>query len=309
MVNKNLALCIKDEAGNWLKQMRRTPLVREGASLLALYWTYSFVRWFVARDNPYEPFENAFRIVHLEQKLGVFIEPLVQSALVEHALGIVHFANWLYTLGYFPILLLAAVSLYRFDRRQFRIFKLTFLVGLGFALVCFSLFPLAPPRMLPEFGFLDTQQIYGSDLYNHQSVVSFYNPYAAMPSLHFGWALLVGMMAYAFDHRALKVLGVLYPFCMALVIVTTGHHYILDIAGGAVVVGLAYSLVQTLSHTRLVPLPVATGNYNASAYREKTAGNEPAFNNAPALHTGSRVPWKVSDTFYDELSIRGRVAR
>lgn len=308
MVDKNLALCIKDGAGKRLRQMGRTPLVREGASLLVLYWTYSFVRWFVARDNPYEPFENAFRLVHLEQKLGVFFEPIVQSALVEHALGVVHFANWFYTLGYFPILLLAGVLLYRFDRRRFRIFKLTFLLGLGFALICFSLFPLAPPRMLPEFGFVDTQQIYGSDLYNHKSVVSFYNPYAAMPSLHFGWALLVGMMAYAGDRRALKVLGVLYPFCMALVIVTTGHHYILDIAGGAVVVGLAYSLVQTLLRTRLIPVPVAAGGYDAGSYREKLAGNERAFYNAPASYASARIPRNVTDSFYDELSMRGRVA-
>jgi hypothetical protein len=230
----------------WLGRQSQKPVVREGALLLGLYWAYSLIRWFIARESPYEAFANAFKVVQLEKTLGIFFEPVIQSGLIEHALGVVHFANWFYTWGYFPILLLTAVLLYRFDQERFHTFKYTFLLGLGFALVCFSLFPLAPPRMLPEVGFVDTQQVYGANMYNQKSVVSFYNPYAAMPSLHFGWALLVGMVAFSFDRRALKALGVLYPAFMALVIVTTGHHYIVDIAGGAVVVGLAYSLVRLL---------------------------------------------------------------
>jgi len=231
----------------WLGKQTQKPVVREGVLLLGLYWAYSLIRWFIARESPYEAFNNAFKLVHLERQLGIFFEPVIQSRLIEQALGVVHFANWFYTWGYFPILLLTAVLLYRFDRARFYTYKYTFLLGLGFALVCFSLFPLAPPRMLPEVGFVDTQRVYGSNMYNQKSVVSFYNPYAAMPSLHFGWALLVGMVAFSFDRRALKALGLLYPAFMALVIVTTGHHYILDIVGGAVVVGLAYSLVGVLA--------------------------------------------------------------
>ena len=67
-----------------------------------------------------------------------------------------------------------------------------------------------------------------------------------MPSLHFGWALLVGIMAYTSRRRFLRILGVLYPCCMASVIVITGHHYILDIIGGGTVVSLAYTLVKVI---------------------------------------------------------------
>lgn len=241
----------KNRALGQLRTLARKPLLREAAPLLGLYWLYSLIRWLVAYDSPYEAFDNAFKVIRWEKQLGIFYEPMIQGGLVDHALGVVHFANWFYTFGYFPVLLLAGVLLYRFDRERFHAFKLTFLLGLGFALICFSLFPLAPPRMLPEVGFVDTQQVYGSDLYNHKSVVSLYNPYAAMPSLHFGWALLVGMVACTFDRRVLKAIGVLYPCCMALVIVTTGHHYILDIAGGGVVVGLAYSLVKVLLRAKV----------------------------------------------------------
>ena len=155
-------------------------------------------------------------------------------------------ANEFYTIGYIPVLIIFSVMLYRFEPDRFTIFKLTFLLGLGFALVCFSLFPLAPPRLLPGFGFVDTQQAFGSNLYNRKTVLSFYNPYAAMPSLHFAWALLVGIMAYGYEHRAFKIFGVLYPSGMAFVVVTTGDHFFLDIVGGVIVVSLSYTIVKAL---------------------------------------------------------------
>ena len=86
-----------------------------------------------------------------------------------------------------------------------------------------------------------------------------YNPYAAMPSLHFGWALLVGIMAFTFKPWIIKAIGLLYPFCMAIVIVTTGHHHVLDVLGGATLVGFAYGLVKALSRTRSWSLPIGVG--------------------------------------------------
>jgi hypothetical protein len=249
-----------------LANLSQHPLIREGAPLLGVYWLYSLVRWFVAHDNAYAGFENAYRVIDLEQRLGLFYEPIVQRKLIDGALSAVHFSNWFYTFGYFPVLLLAGVLLYRFDRRRFQTFKLTFFLGLGFALICFSLFPLAPPRMLPELGFVDTQLVYGSALYHQKSVISFYNPYAAMPSLHFGWALLVGIMLFTSDRRALKVLGLLYPCFMAVVIVTTGHHYILDIVVGGAIVGSAYRLVNQALRGKSAPSPVTAGAYRVSLH-------------------------------------------
>jgi membrane-associated phospholipid phosphatase len=227
-----------------LERLRQHPLIREGAPLLGLYWSYSAIRWLVAREGPYEAFENAFKIIQLEKQLAIFHEPTIQQWLIKHAPGVVKAANSFYTFGYFPILILTAVLLYRFDSNRYQIFKLTFMLGLGFALIGFSLFPLAPPRMLPEVGFVDTQQLYSDSFYNNETFLSFYNPYAAMPSLHFGWTLLVGIIAYTLRHPLLKILGVLYPCTMAFVVVVTGHHYWLDVVGGCVVVGLTYSLVR-----------------------------------------------------------------
>lgn len=229
-----------------LKNIGQHPLVREGAPLLGLYWLYSTIRWFVARENPYEAFKNAYDIIELEINLGIFFESAIQGKLIDHALWVVKIANEFYSWGYFPVLVLASVLLYWSDQDRFHYFKLTFLLGLGFALICFSIFPLAPPRMLSEIGFIDTQKVYGSGLYNKKAVLSFYNPYAAMPSLHFGWTLLVGIMAWTSRRRWLKALGALYPCSMALVVVITGHHYVMDILGGGTVVGLSYTLVRVL---------------------------------------------------------------
>lgn len=258
-----------------LKKLAHNTWIREGALLLGLYWLYSGIRWFVARSGPYEAFENAFRVIQLETQLGIFHEPAIQKWLIENAMGVVRLANNFYTVGYFPILLVTGALLYRFDRDRFHVFKLTFLLGLGFALVCFSVFPLAPPRMVPEAGFIDTQEIFGDGFYNRKTTVSFYNPYAAMPSLHFGWSLLIAIMAWGSRRRVLQIMGALYPCCMALTIVITGHHYILDIVGGGIVVGLAYTLVKAFP--RLTKEWTAySGRVNGNvSYRQESTRHQP----------------------------------
>lgn len=269
MVVRGSSLRASSGATRWFRKLSDNPLVRECTPLLGLYWLYSITRWWVAYDNSYAAFANAVKIIQLEKQLGIFYEPIIQSGFITHALGMVRFANWFYLLGYFPILILSAVLLYRSDWQRFHTFKLTFMLGLGLALVCYSLFPLAPPRMLPNLGLVDTQQVYGSDLYNNESFIKLYNPYAAMPSLHFGWALLVGIMAFTCRRWVIKAIGLLYPLCMAMVIVTTGHHYFLDIAGGGAVVGLAYSLVKLLSRTRCSSWPVGAGAQFIHRFGEK----------------------------------------
>lgn len=267
-----------------VKSLERNPLVREGSPLLGLYWLYSTIRWFVARESPYEAFQNAFKIIQLEKQLGIFHEPTIQRWFVDHGLGVIQFANTFYSLGYFPVLILTAVLLYRLDPERFHTFKLAFLLGLGFALICFSLFPLAPPRMLPAAGFLDTQQRYGDGLYNQKFVLSFYNPYAAMPSMHFGWALLVGIVARSSGRRSLKVIGTLYPCCMAVVIVLTGHHYFLDIVGGGVVVGLAYGLVKMIHPAKEPALITAGLNADRACRKNSPKREHSLFANWPAAH-------------------------
>ena len=234
---------------NKLRNLRSNRALREVGLLLGMYWLYSSIRGFIAHSSPYLPFQNAMRIIALERHLGIFGELALQRWLLDRAVGVVRAANHFYTVGYFPVLVAMGVMLFFRDRERFDFFKRAFILGLGFALIGFLLFPLSPPRLLPGWGFVDTQQQMGMGILNHKSVLSFYNPYAAMPSLHFGWALLIGLMLGGFRWRICKVVGVLYPAVMAMTVIITGHHYWLDVAGGGIVVGAAFTLVRVLEYS------------------------------------------------------------
>ena len=98
-------------------------------------------------------------------------------------------------------------------------------------------FPLAPPRLLPWHGFVDTLDTLGG-LWSYNSPVAkaVANPFAAMPSLHFGWALWCGMVFWTLtSHRATRAMAFIYPFLTLTAIVVTANHYFLDAAGGAII--------------------------------------------------------------------------
>lgn len=226
------------------KELKSKRALREIIILLGLYWLYSSLRWFVARESPDVPFRNAMEVILLESQLGFFYELAIQRWLLDNAMFMVDAANHFYTVGYFPILIIMGVLLFVYDQKRFDLFRGTFVLGLGLALVGFSLFPLAPPRMLSELGFVDTQLLRGIGVFNQKRALSFYNPYAAMPSMHFGWTVLIGIMLFSFKWRVCKLAAFVYPAMMALTVITTGHHYLLDVMGGGIVVGSAYSIVR-----------------------------------------------------------------
>ncbi|WP_416984597.1 bifunctional glycosyltransferase 87/phosphatase PAP2 family protein [Streptomyces sp. T028] len=138
--------------------------------------------------------------------------------------------------------------------------------SLGFAtllaLVGFWLYPLAPPRLMPALGIIDT--VHGVQDFSkpdYGTLTALTNQYAAMPSLHFGWSLWCGMViAIVAPKWWMKALGLLHPFFTVSAIVATGNHWVLDAAGGAAVVvagfGLSYALMGPRAHS--APLPQRT---------------------------------------------------
>jgi hypothetical protein len=130
------------------------------------------------------------------------------------------------------------------------------MVATVIGLIGFSLLPVAPPRMLP--GFVDTMAQYsgagwwGAEASAPRGVGSFTNQFAAMPSLHVGWALWCGwQLARHGQHVITRVSGVAYPALITLVVVATGNHYLLDAIAGVAVVFLAMVAVGTTA--RLLP--------------------------------------------------------
>ena len=136
-------------------------------------------------------------------------------------------------------------------RPQYRFMRDAILFSGALALISYSLFPVAPPRLLPEAGLLDTLQIYNNTSYQAQSTEFFVNPYAAMPSLHVGWAVLVslGVIRALPGSRFVLLLAVLHVVAQSSSTVFTGNHFFLDWAGG-IVVALAGVAFAVFMHRR-----------------------------------------------------------
>ena len=187
---------------------------------------------------------NAYRVADAERFLKIFVEPNFQSLFLGNAF-LVGLVNVLYTICYYPALFLFGFWAFIRHREQYYIVRNVFVVSAFIAFLCFTFFPVAPPRMLTDLGFVDTMKQYGSVDYSSSAARALSNPYAAMPSLHFGWTLLIGTATvYIARQWWLKVVGAMVPLSMLVAIVATGNHFILDAIAGAIVMGLAYSLVR-----------------------------------------------------------------
>ncbi|MDO0915324.1 phosphatase PAP2 family protein [Streptomyces sp. DT2A-34] len=121
-----------------------------------------------------------------------------------------------------------------------------------FALIGFWLYPLAPPRLMPGLGFIDT--VHGPQDFtqpDYGTLTELTNQYAAMPSLHFGWSLWCGLVILVLaPNWWLKTLGLLHPLLTVTAIVVTGNHWVLDAAGGALVVAAGFGMTHLLQGPR-----------------------------------------------------------
>jgi hypothetical protein len=141
-----------------------------------------------------------------------------------------------------------AVLLWLHQRRPaaFAFVRTTLLLASGLALVGFLVYPTAPPR-LAGIGIADTVST-GHVSLNHGLVSSLYNPYAAFPSMHVGYALVVSAGLVRYGGTALvRALGMLYAPAVVLVVVATGNHFFVDAAAGALVAGLAAAATAVLT--------------------------------------------------------------
>lgn len=218
---------------------------------------------FVAADLGYESvrgivdgkteqaFANAHAIIGLEQGLGLFFEPRVQSLALDHRWSI-ELANWAYMNSHFVVTTAFLVWLYLVRNGSFYFIRNVFMVAMGLALVGYLLVPTAPPRMLPGFGFVDTIADIGNVNSDSALVRTFINPYAAVPSMHMAFSLMVAVPAVILVRKwLLRVLWSLYPLLVLTVIVVTANHYWFDAALGALVAAVAALTAQrVLSRAR-----------------------------------------------------------
>ena len=133
----------------------------------------------------------------------------------------------------------ALAFLYLFRNDSFYFVRNMMLVAMGIALVGYVAFPTAPPRFLPEWGFTDTvANFVGESAENSANVL--YNPFAAVPSMHVAFALMIAIPAiFLVRNRVIKALWGLYPVVITFVVVVTANHYWLDAALGAAVAAVS----------------------------------------------------------------------
>jgi PAP2 superfamily protein len=180
-------------------------------------------------------------ILRLERSFGLDFEAVVQSSILHHG-WIVAAANWVYIWGHWPVIALTLIWLYRRHHESFLLLRNAMFISGLIGLVVFMVFPVAPPRLMPG-PFADTVTEF-SNTYRVLQPPSLINKFAAMPSLHVGWNLLVALVAFRhIRNRVGRVLVLASPVVMASAVVLTANHYVVDALAGSLValVGLVAS--------------------------------------------------------------------
>jgi hypothetical protein len=221
-------------------RLRATALfTRETALVLALFALWQFAGSFSVM-GPGGALARGRWIWHLERVLHLPSETSVQRLVLPHPLLVQGF-NLYYDILHFPVLIICLIWLWVWHRARYIRVRTTLAVFTGLSLLI-ALIPVAPPRMLPGTGLVDTAVLYHQSVY--QTRVGF-NPdqLSAMPSVHVGWAILVAIMVITTARTPWRWLALLYPAATTMAVVVTANHFWLDGIVAALLLGVVL-LVQ-----------------------------------------------------------------
>jgi hypothetical protein len=195
--------------------------------MYGVYFIYKLVRY-EARGNVSAAIDNAHQVMHVERALGLFTEVDVQAWALRST-DLIRWLNRYYLVAHFTVSMLCFIWLYVRHPAGYAKCRRV-LIGLTLlALAVHVAYPLAPPRMFTEEGFVDTARAFGPDTYGDGSKFkALANQFAAMPSLHFGWSVLVAYAAVRFSRSKLRFIVIAHPICTLAAIVLTANHYWLD---------------------------------------------------------------------------------
>ncbi len=230
-------------AGFWSR-----PAWREFALLAAVYELYTLTRRLTAGDVGVAV-TNARDVLRAEHLAG-----LAPERWLNHAVSIRPFlavpADYAYATLHYVVTLVVLVWMWRAHPTAYLPARRTLMAATLLGLVGFATVPLAPPRMMP--GFIDTMAHYaqdgwwGSAASAPKGLGSFTNQFAAMPSLHVGWAIWCGVVVARHAQRAwVRRLAVAYPVLVVLVVMSTANHYLVDAVAGLVVLLTGYGIART----------------------------------------------------------------
>ena len=226
----------------------------------AIFWSF-YVAYegsrTLAEGDRYVAMRNALDVRRAQDLLGINWERAIQDWAMNGPDIVMAVANWTYFNCQFTITYALLLFIY-FRRNHAFYFIRNALLTTSFAgLVGYILLPTAPPRMMGGLGFVDTLQ---QTSVNHQSsIISFFsNPYAAMPSLHTAYAVIIGCAGVlVFAHPVIRALWIGYPALVVFSIVATANHWLLDAAVGAFVALFALLFAFAANRGRIPTLATA----------------------------------------------------
>jgi membrane-associated phospholipid phosphatase len=212
------------------------------------YLLYQLVRGIVAGEG-YKPFGDATRIINLERLLHVFVEPSIQ-AWASNVHWLMDIADWSYLNAHYFVTIGALLFIYLRRNDSFYFVRNTFMIAMMIALIGYALYPTAPPRLMPEWGFTDSISQFvtgGAGWVDNGAEKALLNFYAAVPSMHVCFSLIVGVPMFRLvRHWPAKIAWALYPLFITFVVVATGNHYFTDVFLGAVTAGASALLADRL---------------------------------------------------------------
>lgn len=233
---------------------------------------FAFLLYFLVRgsviDRPHDAFQNALDVIDAQRWLGIFWEPDMQEWIIDNRF-LTQTSNYVYFWLHFPLIIVFGLVLYVFDRHKYTVLRDAFLASGAISLIIYGLYPVAPPRLLPELAdrfdvvlsvdlqaFVDTMNVHLGYGYQAQSMQPFVNPYAAMPSLHFGWDFLLGIgIIWAFRrYPFIWPFGVALPVMQIFAIAVTANHYFLDAFAGMAVALVGLAIAVALQRWAYAPL-------------------------------------------------------
>jgi hypothetical protein len=229
----------------------------------------------IAEGQASVAFRHARDVVSAERSLGVFDELTLQHWVLGAPGIVLDAANWTYFNCQFTISIAFLIWVYCRRNDSFYFIRNVVIAADFIGVIGYITYPTAPPRMLKDLGFVDTLH---QTAVNHDTVSALANPYAAMPSLHTAYALLVGISGVLLARHALtKAVWSLYPGLVVFSIISTANHFILDAVGGATTLLLALTLVIGVTFVlRRRPLPRHVPALDAPALPQYATAPEPS---------------------------------
>jgi PAP2 superfamily len=234
--------------------------VAEVTALICVYAVYAMLRN-LATGSPAAAAAHADQILHLERAVGLDLGQRIRDA-TDHLAWLTSGANLVYA-SHSVVPIVVLFLLYRYRRAAYTRWRNTFLVMLVLGLVGYWLYPLMPPDILSaSYHFVDSGPIlvvghtplHGAIVPHPDrfDVLGFSNPYAAMPSLHVGWALFAALATWPLVRsRRLRAATLLYPLAMSAAVVLTANHWIFDAVAGVLTLAIAYPAARTLERVRI----------------------------------------------------------